>query len=333
MAVTFHWPLGFDRVPDEDWTRVPVETLARRYDTVENHGWYANLDPTVASLAADLRAGDVVIDYSGGTGILAARLLARRPHVPFGVCIVDSSPKFLRLALEKFRDEPRIAFRLLRWRKEEKRLDYVDECVGSVLAERRADALVSTNAVHLYQDLSGTFRAWARVLRGGGRVYVQSGNVRNPAAPSGRWIIDDTVAAVHREALRMAREDARCARWRDAAEDMALQARHDAYRERVFMPARPLAAYVDALRGAGLEVLRVEAREVKARTAEWLEFLSVYHEAILGWVGGIEKVEGRAPDASAVADRLDMLGRALERVVEGREVFEATWTYIDARRP
>src|SRR5438128_7603009 len=36
----FAWPAGFARIPDEDWTRQPVDVFGLRYDTVENHGWY-----------------------------------------------------------------------------------------------------------------------------------------------------------------------------------------------------------------------------------------------------------------------------------------------------
>src|SRR6185503_4173233 len=70
----FEWPSGFARVPDQDWTLQPVDTFGLRYDTVENHGWYRNLDPTVEDLARHLDDGDVLIDYSGGTGILLDRL-------------------------------------------------------------------------------------------------------------------------------------------------------------------------------------------------------------------------------------------------------------------
>ena len=76
------------------------------YDTVENHGSYSNLDYTVEQIGEYVRKGDILIDYSGGTGILAKRLLDRLGSKEVGIVIVDSSPKFLRLALEKFRDEP-----------------------------------------------------------------------------------------------------------------------------------------------------------------------------------------------------------------------------------
>ena len=89
------WPEGFDRIPDEEWVLAPVETLALKYDTVEDHGWYRNLDRTVEDLAAYVEPGMRVIDYSGGTGILVSRLLEEVGERGFGILIVDSSPKFL----------------------------------------------------------------------------------------------------------------------------------------------------------------------------------------------------------------------------------------------
>lgn len=54
------------------------------YDTVENHGSYSNLDYTVEQIGEYVRKGDILIDYSGGTGILAKRLLRKRPVIPWG---------------------------------------------------------------------------------------------------------------------------------------------------------------------------------------------------------------------------------------------------------
>ncbi len=77
-----------------------MEELALKYDTVEDHGWYRNLDRTVEDLTKFLGPDHVVVDYSGGTGILVDRLLQEIRERRFGVLIVDASPKFLRLALE-----------------------------------------------------------------------------------------------------------------------------------------------------------------------------------------------------------------------------------------
>lgn len=77
------------RIPDEDWTRQPVDTFGLRYDTVENHGWYRNLDPTVEDLARHLEDGQLLIDYSGGTGILLDRLNLRIFDRHVGMLVVD----------------------------------------------------------------------------------------------------------------------------------------------------------------------------------------------------------------------------------------------------
>lgn len=334
MPMGFAWPPGFERVPDEDWTRADVERLAQKYDSVVHHGWYANLDPTVDELRALLGDGDVLVDYSGGTGILADRLLAPAPRRRFGVVIVDSSPKFLRLALEKLRHEPAVAFRLLRWRADEKRLDFVDEALGPPLASRGVDALVSTNAVHLYHDLAGTARAWTRVLKPTGRVLVQSGDIRLPPdAPRG-WILDDTVRAVAVEAERVVEAEARFSRFRPALEDAGRMAKHAAFRDKVFVPARDLDAYLAAFAAAGLHPVALRHRAIPVRTGEWEEFLDVYHEAILGWAGGVEKIDGRAAAPDDVALRRDLLRASLARVLRGAPTFHATWTYLTlAPRP
>src|SRR5688500_13848678 len=102
---SFAWDPEFERIPDEPWVDAPVDEFGLHYDTVENHGWYRNLDLTVEQLAGDLRPGDILIDYSGGTGILLDRLGLRIFDRQVGMVIVDSSPKFLRVALDRFRPD------------------------------------------------------------------------------------------------------------------------------------------------------------------------------------------------------------------------------------
>ena len=99
--------------------------------------------------------------------------------------IVDASPKFLRVALSKLGDDERVAYRLIAYVKEERRLQTVQEVVDQSLLERGVDWISSTNAIHLYYDLEDTLRSWKQVLRSGGRAFVQSGNIRNPAFLSG----------------------------------------------------------------------------------------------------------------------------------------------------
>ena len=328
----FSWPSGFERVPDEEWASAPVDTFGLHYDTVENHGWYRNLDYTVEQLAGDLHEGQVLIDYSGGTGILLDRLQLRIFDRQVGVVIVDSSPKFLRVALGKFRSDERVAFRRLRYLKDERRLQYVDEVLGRAFEKRPADVLTSTNAIHLYDDLDGTLRAWARVLRPGGLVRINSGNLRNPRARENEWIIDETVYVVHEVAAGLVRTDPRFAAYRSVLENPERLQPYLDWRDRVFLAPRPLDYYLDALRAAGFAVDDVTERTIEAGVEDWFEFLSAYADAVLGWVGGSAKVDGAPASEEATADRLELLRRALDVSFGGRPSFCCCWTYIGARR-
>jgi SAM-dependent methyltransferase len=326
--VAFDWGT-FERIPDDDWVSQPVDAFGLHYDTVENRGWYRNLDLTLDQLDGDLGDGDILVDYSGGTGILLERLRERIGERQVGMVIVDSSPKFLRIALDRFRSDERVAFRRLRYVKELSRLEYVDEVLPAGFA---ADGLVSTNAIHLYDDLEDTLRAWARVLRPGARARINSGNIRNPRAAAGEWIIDDTVYAVHDAAAGIVRDDEAYAGYRPLLEDEARLDRYLEYRNRVFLAPRPLEHYVDALAAAGFEVAEVAERTIEAEVADWYEFLAAYADAVLGWVGGSQKVDGVAASEAAAGDRLRLLRRSLDAVFAGRSTFECCWTYITAVR-
>ena len=329
-AEPFSWPDGFARIPDEDWVEQPVDAFGLHYDTVENHGWYRNLDLTVEQLAEDLRDGDVLVDYSGGTGILLDRLRLRIFDRQVGMLIVDSSPKFLRVALDRFRTDERVAFRRLHYRKDERRLQHVDEALGAAFPA--AEHLVSTNAIHLYDDLDGTLRGWARVLRPGGSVRINSGNLRNPRAAENEWIIDETVYVVHEVATGLVRADPAYAAYRAVLDDEERMRAYLAWRDRVFLAPRPLEFYLDALRGAGFEIEDVSERTIEADVEEWYEFLAAYADAVLGWVGGSAKVDGAPATDEAARDRLSLLHRSLTTIFGGRSTFRCCWTYITAKR-
>lgn len=327
----FAWPDGFERIPDEDWTRQPVDQFGRSYDNVGGHGWYKNLEPTIAQVLAALDPGKVLIDYSSGTGILTRRLLDKISY-PVGLLNVDASPKFLRVALENFSGDERVAFRLLRWLKQDKRLERLDEVVGAAMTARGADVLTSTNAIHLYYDLDDTLASWARVLRPGGLAFICSGNMQNPSCPPENWIIDDTVAKVNEIAAEVVASHAAFEEYRPALEDSGLMARHAKLRDKVFVPVRPLDLYAKALDEAGFEVLHVFDETITARIDEWYQLLSTYHDGVLSWVGGSEKVEGTAPSAAAVQDRLFLIRYSLDKLFPGQDSFPCAWSYLTCRR-
>ena len=330
---SFAWPADFARIPHQEWVHHPVDPFGLQYDTVDNHGWYRNLDPTVEQLASELHDGDVLVDYSGGTGILLDRLRLRIFDRQVGMAIVDSSPKFLRVALDRFRDDRRVAFRLLRYLKDQNRLETLDEVLDASLCRRKVDAIVSTNAIHLYTNLDETLTSWARVLKSGGKVYVNSGNVRNPNAKPGEWILDETVYVVTEVATGLVRTDPHYAAYRDVLDDGERMRRHLEFRDRVFVPPRPLSLYTGELERAGFKVLDVTQSTITADVDDWFELLKAYHEPVLGWVGGSAKVEGHAPSEKAVEDRLALIRHSMDVIFGGRKTFRCCWTYVRAEWP
>jgi len=327
--MSFDWPKDFQRIPDADWTAAPLDPLGQRYDSMARHLWYTNLELTLEQLSAALKPGQVLIDYSGGTGILARQLLQRVAGI--GVVMVDASPRFLRVALEHFREQPRVAFRLLNYLEGQRRLQRLDEVLEPALVQRGVDGLVSTNAVHLYPDLEDTFQAWARVVRPGGKVFVQSGDIRNPEGKPGEWLISEVVAKVREVAREVAAEEPRYAPYREVLANPERMAAYDALWRKVFLPIRPVSEYREALTRAGFTVTGVITRTVDVGVLEWYEATSVYPD-LLAWVGGSPKVDRRQPTPSELQDRLDLLKQSFLKLFSGRDVYQSTWTYLAAEK-
>ena len=242
--------------------------------------------------------------------------------------IVDSSARFLRVAVEKFAHDPRVAVRLLRFLRDEKRLRRLDEVLDPALLERGVDAIVSTNAIHLYPDLDGTVSSWARLVRPDGKLFINSGNIRNPRAKPNEWILDETVWVINNLAEGIVTTDPRYAAYRPVLDDADAMKAHAQFRDRVFLEPRPLDVYVDALERNGFAVERVREATIRASVEDWYEFITAYHDAVLGWVGGSEKVDGRPPTQEAVQDRLALIRQAIDTLFGGRSNFQACWTYI-----
>ena len=127
--------------------------------------------------------------------------------------------------------------------------------------------------------------------------------MRNPRGRPGEWIIDETVARVNEIAADLVRTEPAFARYRETLGDPALMAAHEKQREKVFVPVRPLDFYLEAFGDAGLTVLHVFEQTIFARVDEWYRLLCTYHDGVLSWIGGSEKVEGTPPSDEAVRQR------------------------------
>ena len=196
-----------------------------------------------------------------------------------------------------------------------------------------ADVLVSTNAIHLYDDLEDTLRAWARVLKPGGRVRSTPATSATRARRDNEWIIDETVYVVHEVAHGLVRTDPRWTAYRGVLDDPERMADTSSGATASSSRRGRSSYYLDALRAAGFAIEDVTERTIEANVDEWYEFLAAYADAVLGWVGGSEKVDGDEPAApEAAADRLELLRESLNTIFGGRPTFRCCWTYITATR-
>ena len=322
------WTFDFQRIPEEPWTKLPLEELAMKYDTVEEHGWYDNLVPTVDMLLENHKPDELVLDYSGGTGILVDRLFRAQKPAP-NMLIVDSSPKFLRLALEKNKNNPKVGFRLIRYLREKRRLQFLEEVLSDSFYDRKADGLVSTNAIHLYYQLPQTLLSWREALRVGAKVHIQSGNIRNPDADPNVWIIDETVEAIHNTAMELVRNKSEYAFLRPFLENESYMVAHDALRKKYFLPVRPRSFYTKTITQAGFTQVDSSFSYIDARVDQWYDFLVVYHEGVLGWVGGAQKITKKKASVDDIALRKTLMWESMQALFFGKETFQTVWTYLN----
>ena len=140
-GASFAWPPASTRCPTRTGRSEPVDDFGTAYDNVERHGWYRNLDPTVEELAAPAerrRHPD--------------RLLGRHRHPARPAEAADLRPPGRARSSSTARRSScasrsrtsattrTVAFRLLRFLKDEKRLERSTRCSArSCSARRRPD--------------------------------------------------------------------------------------------------------------------------------------------------------------------------------------------------
>ena len=129
------------------------------------------------------------------------------------------------------------------------------------------------------------------------------------------------------------RSDPAYADYRHLLDDTERTKAHAAFRDQVFLAPRPLEHYLAQCTGAGFVVESVREASITAGVQDWYEFLTAYHGAVLGWVGGTERIDGTAPTDTAVADRLRLMRQAMDLLFAKRPSFQACWTYITCTKP
>lgn len=325
------WPTGFDRIPDEPWVTKPIDDLTLKYENAGANSFSKNWDPTVAQVLTCLDERKTLVDYSSGTGLFTQRLLQ---SVDYTTCILnlDISPRYLRIAADKFREEERVALRLLKRRDGGSQFQLIDEAVNGSLLNRGIDILTSTNAIHLYPNLSEILDSWHRVLRPGGMLLINSGDIDDVTRPVKGWRLHDTISRVNEIAEDVVRSEPIFEQYCQKLDNSELMSSYAHLRQNVYPPSKPVDEYLESLTGAGFKPLHYFDQYIDISVDEMSDALLPYHDVILGWVGGSQKVEGQQPTDAALRDRLFLMKYAVQKVFGKRDYLQCPWTYVTCKR-
>ncbi len=315
-----------DKIIDDEFLKSDVTEFALGYDKVKNHTWYDNLDYLVKLANEYFGEDDLIMDYSCGTGIFCERLLKIKIDSP-RILMLDSSPKYLKLSYEKFHRNYKFFFRLIKFIKEENRLQTIEESIGTKSSEL-LDGIVCSNAVHLYPNIEDTIKSWYNILVKGGKLLINSGNILNPNMDSSSVLIDQTVNDIAKISYDIVTNDPKYSKYVDLIQNFEYINKHDKLRDKYFLPIRPIDFYTEELTRNGFKMIEVKTENIEARVDEWFDFLKVYHEGIIGWIGGSKKITGIEPTEEEINDRIEIIKTALNIIFENNNDFKACWNYI-----
>ena len=315
-----------EKIIDESFLKSDVTEFALGYDRVKNHTWYDNLNYLVDLSKEYFSDDDFIMDYSCGTGIFPERLLKSTISCP-RILMMDSSPKYLKLSYDKFGNNYKFFFRLMKYLKEENRLQTIDESMGKDYKEL-LDGIICTNAIHLYPTISDTIKSWDKLLVKGGKLLINSGNILNPSMDSESKLIDQTVNEIAKLSYRIVKETPKYSKYSDLINDVYYIKKHDSLRDKYFLPVKNIEYYTDEILKNNFKILEIKTINIDAKVDEWFEFLKVYHEGIISWVGGANKITGVEPKKDEVEDRIDIIKLALNEMFNNNNDFKACWNYI-----
>ena len=315
-----------DRVVDDSFLKSDVTEFALGYDKVKNHTWYDNLNYLVDLSTKYFNEDDFIMDYSCGTGIFCERLLKSTIDCP-RILMMDSSPKYLKLSHDKFGRNYKFHFRVINYLKNENRLQTISEVLGKN-HEELLDGIVCTNAIHLYPTISDTIKSWHQILVKGGKLLINSGNIQNPSMNENSKLIDQTVNEISKLSYEIVKETPKYSKYLDLMDDFDYINKHNTLRDKYFLPIRPINFYTDELIKNGFKIMEVKTIDIDAKVDEWFDFLKVYHEGVIGWVGGSKKITGIEPTDDDINDRIEIIRLCLLKMFNNQNDFKACWNYI-----
>jgi SAM-dependent methyltransferase len=315
-----------ERVVDDSFLKSDVTEFALGYDKVKNHTWYDNLNYMVDLSKKYFNQDDFIMDYSCGTGIFCERLLKSTIDCP-RILMMDSSPKYLKLSYDKFGRNYKFHFRVINYLKDEGRLQTISEALGKDHKEL-LDGIVCTNAIHLYPTIDDTIKSWNDILVKGGKLLINSGNIYNPLMGEETKLIDQTVNEISKLSFDIVKDNPKYFKYVDLINDFDYINKHNVLRDKYFLPIRPINFYTDELIKNGFKIVEVKTIDVDAKVDEWFDFLKVYHEGIIGWIGGSKKITGIEPNEDEINDRVEIIKLALTKMFNNQNDFKACWNYI-----
>ncbi len=297
-----------------------ITEFALGYDNVKYHSWYNNLKYLINVSTEMFNDDSLIMDYSCGTGIYSERLNFSGCNPT--VIMMDASLKYLRLAYEKFKDNPNYSFRLLDLKKG------IEESLVDNL-EGKLDGIVSTNAIHLYPTIDETIKSWNGLLKKGGKLLINSGNIDNPKMKTPTsFLIDQTVNQIFNLSIDIVKNNKTYHQYLDKLSDISYMEKYVELKDRYFLPIRNIDYYTDSLYKNGFVIKELKTIDIKANVKEWFDFLNVYDEGILGWIGGVQKVTGEIANLTDIQNRLDIMEEALNMIFNNQKNFNASWNYI-----
>ena len=289
------------RVAGRSFPRVPCRRVGRgsrstRSDCTTTRSRTTAGTATSTSPSSSSRTtsddGDVLVDYSGGTGILLDRLRLRVVRPPVRRCDRRQLPEVPARRGREVPQRPagRVPAAALPQGREAA-LSTWTKCSAEDFPG--ADVLVSTNAIHLYDRSRGhppcvgacvlkpdgrvrdQLRQRPQPARGGQRVDHRRDGVRRPRGRAGTRTGPTRAGTALPQRARRSRSE--CARIASSGATASSSRRGRSSTTSTRSEQR--ASWIED----------VTERAIEANVHEWYEFLAAYADAVLGWAGGTEK--------------------------------------------
>jgi hypothetical protein len=141
-------------------------------------------------------------------------------------------------------------------------------------------------------------------------------------------LIDQTVEDISKISFDIVKSEPKYSKYLDLIDNFEYINKHNELRKKYFLPIRPIDFYTDELVKNGFKITEVKTINIDAKVDEWFDFLKVYHEGVIGWVGGSKKITGIEPTEQEINERIEIIRLSLNKMFNGQNNFKACWNYI-----